>query len=58
MDERDELELRLEVERLKNSVGHSRWWNVAGGIASIIGSVLGMITLWVILTNLAKVVTP
>lgn len=58
MDERDELELRLEVERLKSQVGHSRWWNVAGGIASIIGSLLGMITLWVILSNLAEVVSP
>ena len=59
-DERDhELEnLRLKLALLQAEAGRTRWWNVAGGIASIIGAALGALTLWGILNLISQNVSP
>jgi hypothetical protein len=40
---------KLESERIK-----SRWWNIAGGIASILGAGLAALTLLAILNQLSS----
>lgn len=56
----DELaELRERIVRLEERLDANRsgrWWNVAGGIASILGAALAGLTLWAVLTPLSQFV--
>lgn len=52
-DERDRLitELRIDVAKLQGDMGRTKWWQIAGGVASILASTLAFFTLIAVLVN-------
>lgn len=53
-NEREIMELKIRVAQLESELGRPKWWQIAGGIASIVGAVLAGLTLWAVLAQLAE----
>lgn len=51
----DEIaDLRVAVAKLESQGARARWWNIAGGIASILGATVAALTLIAVLVNIGQ----
>ena len=51
--EKELHDLRVKVALLEASGSKAKWWNITGGIASILGSIVAFFTLVAVLIKIA-----